>query len=664
MSQVQVNNHPQLLENLGNLQPNNGAPVANNGEPQVQQPPADVNARALSRLSDTDRAAAEVFLKGVSTQEALKHTKWSLATKIISGLFTFGIAPAIMCHVESKKERQLAQDVVGLKNSLHSMDKNEALKGTSVLMDGKPMAIHRDANGVLTATIGGERIVSNYNAKTLAEKIEDDIVSNTDLYGTRAALDILEGSKPEKGGNATQGHAGQSLADQHKMSMEACDRHIAKAEAQIKAKPEGSELYKKLTEAQKALDTLQTEFEQTEMTCYQTLRQCDEQLKAAEKAQNMLNADLQRGAVDADGARQAAINGVRDPARQAKNTALNTLRALEQRKPELYQAMARRDKLLHDPLFDELNKAKNEKAHLTTEYEEKRQKLTTKLNELKASPDSNTPAVQSKIKALTLILAEPQNQDGQQVDPFSLNISDPQDALDSKGLHNSRLRELCLKSIKAHLDIDGGELHSCPTRYLSRIAQYAVEGYYGSATNLIDHVLKISTTSRIASNDVMELMSVREKDVQTIQKVNVAILKPQYNPLALSTQKQVANFAADIIYSGNIVDEDKLSPEDRLRKVLVLNAGVIGDIIKVEAGLNAVNLETKAREAEANAAKTQCKLGRQARCRSSESRSQCSSVRSQGSQRQRGEQRSEGHREFFWQLFWPQKNGRIEIHGS
>ena len=615
MSQIQVNNRPQVQENLDNLQQDNRAPVANNVQPQVQQPLEDVNARALSRLSDTDRAAAEVFLKGVTTQEALKHTKWSLATKIISGLFTFGIAPAIMCHVESKKERQLAQDVVGLKNTLHLLDKNVALKGTSVLMDGKPMTIHRDANGELTATIGGERIVSNYNAKTLAEKIEDDVVTNTDLYGTRAALDILEGPKKSNVGKVAQkGHAGQSLVEQYNAAMKACDRRIAKAEAAIKDNPEALKLRQELADTQSALDKLQAEFDKTEMACNQTIRQCDEQLKAAEKAQSVLEADLSHGAVDAYESRQAAITSLREQARQAKNAALNQLRDLEKRKPELYQAMARRDTLLsnpmllNDPMLIELNKAEKEKANLTTEFEKTRQELTAKLNELKSSPDRNTQDVQNKIQALTLVLAEPQNQDGQQEDPFSLNSSDPKDALDSKGLNDARLRELCLKSIKANLGIDGGELHSCPTRYLSRIAQYAVEGYYGSATNLIDHVLKISSTSRIVSTDVMELMSVREKDFATGQKVNVAILRPLNNPLALSTQKQVANFAADIIYSGNIVDEDKLSPEIRLRKVLTTNAGVIGDIIKVEAGLNAVNLETKARDAEAKAAKPDATL--------------------------------------------------------
>ena len=98
MSQLQVNNQPQILQHQGNQQVNNGANVGNNG----QQPALlDPNAAALAHLSSKDRAAAEMFLRGASVQEAARHIKWSLATKIITGIFTFGIAPAIMCRAEA-----------------------------------------------------------------------------------------------------------------------------------------------------------------------------------------------------------------------------------------------------------------------------------------------------------------------------------------------------------------------------------------------------------------------------------------------------------------------------------------------------------------------------------------------------------------------------------
>ncbi len=609
MSQVHVNNGPQVLQNqIG--QPNNDAPAGNNVQPQVQPPvqqpaPQDVNAAALRRLSDTDRAAAEVFLKGVSTQEALKHTKWSLATKIISGLFTFGIAPAIMCHVESKRERQLAQDVVQLKDGLNTLSSNANKKRVYVSMDGNRLKISRDANGVLSTTIGGEKIVSNYNAKTLAEKLEDDIVTNTDLYGTQAALDIFAKGKPAPlpAAGAT-GHAGQSLTEQYDAAKAKIDQRVAKAEAAVKKDGTASALMQELEAAQRDCTKLQEQCEQTEISCNKILLKCEEDLKTLNKSEKLLQVSKNEG---------GNVDGLLKEVSTKRKLALDTkakaeadlLRLRTKTTPELETASIRRDAALlaagENALCKGLMDARKALESLTSTHTQKLKSLNTRLHQLETLPlQDKTAAVQAEISALKTTL------DGAQApleNPWELQANDPKDALDSKGVNDARHRELCLKAIKAHLDIDGGELHSCPTRYLDRMAQYAIEGYYGSAQNLLDHVLKISTTSRIASQDVMELMDVRQQDANSGQKVNVAVLKPQNNAFRTATQQQVANFAADIIYSGNLVDEDKLAPEVRLRKVLQTNAAVIGDMIKVEAGLNAVDLETKAKEAEANAAK-------------------------------------------------------------
>ena len=609
MSQVQMNQQqvPLVIQ-----QPNNGGPAVNNlqqpAHPPVQQPaPQDVNAAALSRLSDTDRAAAEVFLKGVSTQEALKHTKFSLATKIISGLFTFGIAPAIMCHVESKKERQLAQDVVRLKDSLNALSQDKNLRSkdnTVVSMDGKNMFIKREADGVLTATIGGEKIVSNYNAKTLAEKLEDDIVTNTDLYGTQAALDIFAKGKeaPEPAAGAT-GHAGQSLTEQYDAAKAKIDQRLAKAEAAVKKDGTASALMQELEAAQRDCTKLQEQYEKTEISCNKILRKCEGDLNAIDKGLKLLQASKSQG---------AKVDGLLEDANTKKKIALETKAKAEadlvhlrtKTRSELETANIRRDAALlaagENALCKGLMDARQALESLTSTHTQKLKSLNTRLHQLETLPlQDKTAAVQAEISALKTTL------DGAQApleNPWELQANDPKDALDSKGVTDTRQRELCLKAIKAHMGIDGGELHSCPTRYLNRMAQYAIEGYYGSAQNLLDHVLKISTTNRIASQDVMELMNVRQQDANSGQKVNVAVLKPKQDGFRTATQQQVANFAADIIYSGNLVDEDKLAPEVRLRKVLQTNAVVIGDMIKVEAGVNAVDLETKATEAEAKAA--------------------------------------------------------------
>ncbi|MBE6442714.1 MAG: hypothetical protein E7022_10465 [Desulfovibrio desulfuricans] len=608
MSQInQINLENNALHQLGQQPGGAGGNNVNVQQPAQQPAQADPNAAALAHLSDTDRAAAEMFLRGASVQEAAKHTKWSLATKIITGIFTFGIAPAIMCRKEAAKERQLAADAVSLKDAMNQMAGKEHAAVMNVRMDGQYLPVVRAEDGTLSTTIGGQTIVSKFPPKVLAEIIENDIVANSDLYGTQAALDVLGGAKRPGGGQAAEtGHAGQSLQEQFDKAMTKCTQRIGKAEAAVSADATARAAKQELDAAENALAQLQAEYDKTEARCNQTLLNCKENLASADKARQLLTAAQGEGG-NVDGLIKE-IDGKRNAILAEKTKAEAELLHLRtETRAALDTAGIRRDAALlaarENALCKGLLDAYQERDKLTSSHAQNMQKISTRLHELEASPERNTPAVQSEIHALRLVLAAPQKQGGPQADPLELNPGNPADALDSKGLNDARLREICLKAIKAKMGIDGGELHSCPTRYLNRIAQYAIEGYYGSAKNLIDHVLKISTTSRIASEDVMELMDVRRQDANTGQKVNVAVLRPPVNRFATATQRQVANFAADIIYSGNIVDEDRLSSEDRLRKVLQSNASVIGDVLKVEAGLNAVDLEAKAREAEQNAAR-------------------------------------------------------------
>lgn len=605
MSQIPLANPVQLhgLQQQGQ----EPAVVGNQPQPVVQQPAAqaDPNAAALAHLSDKDRAAAEMFLKGTNVQEAAKYTKWSLATKIVTGILTFGIAPAIMCRREASKEKELAADAVRLKNAMNRMAKDNRISQTAFFMDDKYVPVTRNQDGTLTATIGGQRIISKFPPKVIAELIEDDIVANTDLYGKRAALDLFSGKESVNKNDKKRGHAGRSLAEQYQLDLAKCQKEIAKAEAQVKKDAAAPALLQELEEAKTSLDALQTAYDKTEADCNRTLLKCVEQIESAEKAQKLLSQDLQHGATDPDGVRQKAINDLKASALADKAKAQATLQKLYgEDKQQLEAARARKNtaqaNVDGNASLTKLKEAKNAQETLTNTFTSKRDELKQQLAALKASPNRQSPQVQAQISALRSVLAAPDN-GVQAKDPRQLNLSDPKDALDSMGVNDSRHRDLCIKAIKIQLGIDGGELHSCPTRYLDRIAQYALEGYYGTAKNLIDHVLKIATTNRIASQDVMELMNVRQQDANTGQKVNVAVLRPNANQPEPVAQK-VSNFAADIIFSGNIVDEDTRSPEERLGQVLKSNAGLIGDMVRIETCVNAVELEGKAKEAEQKAA--------------------------------------------------------------
>ncbi|MBO5491117.1 MAG: hypothetical protein J5960_06815, partial [Desulfovibrio sp.] len=69
MSQInQINLENNALHQLGQQPGGAGGNNVNVQQPAQQPAQADPNAAALAHLSDTDRAAAEMFLRGASVQ--------------------------------------------------------------------------------------------------------------------------------------------------------------------------------------------------------------------------------------------------------------------------------------------------------------------------------------------------------------------------------------------------------------------------------------------------------------------------------------------------------------------------------------------------------------------------------------------------------------------
>ncbi|MCR5813861.1 MAG: hypothetical protein K6G15_05170, partial [Desulfovibrio sp.] len=260
-------------------------------------------------------------MRGASAQEAAKHTKWSLATKIITGIFTFGIAPAIMCRKEAAKERQLAADAVNLKNAMKHMASQEHGLVMNVRMDGQYIPVVHTENGTLAATIGGQTIVSKFPPKVLAEILENDIITNRDLYGKQAALDILASAGgANRGPVEAAGHAGKSLAEQYNEAVQRSDQRIKKAEAALKADATATAAKQELDAAEHDLTHLQEEYDQAETRCNRTLQQCKEKLDSTNSARNMLLAAQQEG---------GNVDGLLKNVEAERNAALATKNAAE-----------------------------------------------------------------------------------------------------------------------------------------------------------------------------------------------------------------------------------------------------------------------------------------------------------------------------------------------
>ncbi|MBR5734706.1 MAG: hypothetical protein IKX79_04125, partial [Desulfovibrionaceae bacterium] len=339
-------------------------------EPQINQNPQVVRLGKEAPSVKLDTLAADdlkaIMADGVNVTSAASKKHWSLAAKIITGIFTLGIAPAIMCSREGRMERLAAQDALRLKKALKRFADDKNVDMQVFQMSDKRVVLAKD-NNALKAYIDRQVVEARYSARDMVEIIEDDIVSHVDFYGRKAA-------------NALFGKSGDII------------------------------------------------------------------------------------------------------------------------------------------------------------YENK-------------------------------------------------------DVLDRTG-GDSRHRDLCLKALKSIVGLEPSELHSCNTRYLDRMARYAIDGYYGQISHLLDHVLTITKTNRVAAEDAKELLDAMEKQERedpggVEQKVNIRAILPQ-KPQR-TTQKHVQAMMADLIYAGNIADEDKYAgkPGERMQKVMEKNAKVIADAIIVEAGVDA-----------------------------------------------------------------------------
>ena len=95
MSQVRFGGQQPIIQ-----QPENDMPHVQ----RMKQHAPDVRMEAL-----TAEDLKAIMNSGVNVTDAVPRKRWSLAAKIITGIFTLCIAPAIMCSKEGKMERKAAR---------------------------------------------------------------------------------------------------------------------------------------------------------------------------------------------------------------------------------------------------------------------------------------------------------------------------------------------------------------------------------------------------------------------------------------------------------------------------------------------------------------------------------------------------------------------------
>lgn len=122
-----------------------------------------------------------------------RSTGFKVAEWIV-GVLTLGIGAIPFEIYKSFKEEQaenLSNSVINFKNELFTFKEGEASEKKVTLYYQK-ITLQQDCNNKLTATFeDGRTIDVPFGALQLAEKLNKDIISHTDFYGRRAALDIL-----------------------------------------------------------------------------------------------------------------------------------------------------------------------------------------------------------------------------------------------------------------------------------------------------------------------------------------------------------------------------------------------------------------------------------------------------------------------------------------
>ncbi|MEG2139977.1 MAG: AarF/UbiB family protein [Bilophila sp.] len=155
------------------------------------------NISNVQTLTPHELIAASTLEKGSGNRGAQELMTRSTGFKVaewIVGVLTLGIGAIPFEIYKSVKENQaidLAANVVDLKNTLLTFKEGEVAEKKTRL-HGKTITLQQDCRNRLTATFkDGQTLDIPFGALQLAEKLNKDIVSHPELYGKKAALDVL-----------------------------------------------------------------------------------------------------------------------------------------------------------------------------------------------------------------------------------------------------------------------------------------------------------------------------------------------------------------------------------------------------------------------------------------------------------------------------------------
>lgn len=129
----------------------------------------------------------------VGQELTTRSTGFKIAEWIV-GVFTLGIGALPFEIYKAFKDDQafkLADNVIDLKNTLLTFKEGEPAE-KKVKLHGEKITLQQDCHNKLTATFkDGRTIDMPLGALQLAAKLDKDIVSHPDFYGSKAALEVL-----------------------------------------------------------------------------------------------------------------------------------------------------------------------------------------------------------------------------------------------------------------------------------------------------------------------------------------------------------------------------------------------------------------------------------------------------------------------------------------
>ena len=155
----------------------------------------------ISTLSGLNRAMVEAFDSNEKAEAAMKSYKdeklptWA---KILIGIFTIGIGNAVIAGLEHSRENEyksLKKDLVDIKDSLFTKLHNNEDKTSfeiKISFCGNDATIVKNADSeTLKIRISGIDYELGQTLNGLLQKLEDEIVSNTQFFGKKAAFDVI-----------------------------------------------------------------------------------------------------------------------------------------------------------------------------------------------------------------------------------------------------------------------------------------------------------------------------------------------------------------------------------------------------------------------------------------------------------------------------------------